>query len=76
MVGIINTKNRELEYVPTRNGINYGNALIQELIPEIKKLNSSKHKHYSKYYCDESFEIVTNHCKKDLQYFNYKFENK
>ena len=45
-------------------------------IPEIKKLNSSKHKHYSKYYCDESFEIVTNHCKKDLQYFNYKFENK
>ncbi len=38
MVGVSNTENRELEYVPTRNGINYGKALIQELIPEIKKL--------------------------------------
>jgi predicted alpha/beta superfamily hydrolase len=38
MVGVSNTKNRGLEYVPTRNGINYGKALIQELIPEIKKL--------------------------------------
>ncbi len=38
MVAVSNTKNRGLEYVPTRNGVNYGKALIQELIPEIKKL--------------------------------------
>ena len=38
MVGVSNTKNRGYEYVPTRNGINFGRALTQELIPEIKKL--------------------------------------
>jgi predicted alpha/beta superfamily hydrolase len=38
MVGVSNTKNRGNEYVPTRNGINFGKALTQELIPEIKKL--------------------------------------
>ena len=38
MVGVSNTKNRGYEYVPTRNGINFGKALTQELIPEIKKL--------------------------------------
>ncbi len=38
MVGVSNTKNRGHEYVPTRNGINFGKALTQELIPEIKKL--------------------------------------
>jgi len=38
MVGVSNTKNRGQEYVPTRNGINFGKALTQELIPEIKKL--------------------------------------
>ena len=36
MVGVSNTKNRGYEYVPTRNGINFGKALTQELIPEIK----------------------------------------
>tara|TARA_A100001011_G_scaffold350184_1_gene389291 strand:- start:3600 stop:4466 length:867 start_codon:yes stop_codon:yes gene_type:complete len=38
MIGISSTKNRGQEYVPTRNGINFGKALTQELIPEIKKL--------------------------------------
>ena len=38
MVGVSNSKNRGYEYVPTRNGINFGKALTQELIPEIKKL--------------------------------------
>ena len=38
MVGVSNTKNRGFEYVPTINGINFGKALTQELIPEIKKL--------------------------------------
>ena len=38
MVGVSNTKNRGHEYVPTRNGINFGKALTEELIPEIKKL--------------------------------------
>ena len=38
MVGVSNSKNRGHEYVPTRNGINFGKALTQELIPEIKKL--------------------------------------
>ena len=43
MVGVSNTKNRGYEYVPTRNGINFGKALTQELIPEIKKLYRIDH---------------------------------
>lgn len=38
MVGVSNTKDRGNEYVPTRNGINFGKALTQELLPEIEKL--------------------------------------
>ena len=37
MVGISNTKDRGSEYVPTKNGSKYGETLIKELIPEIKK---------------------------------------
>ena len=37
MVGVSNTKDRGYEYVPTRNGFKYGEALVNELIPEIKK---------------------------------------
>lgn len=36
-VGVSNEKNRAFEYVPTRNGVNFGKALIEELIPEIEK---------------------------------------
>ena len=36
-VGVSNTKDRGYEYVPTRNGFKYGEALVNELIPEIKK---------------------------------------
>lgn len=37
MVGVSNTKDRGLEYVPMRNGKSYGKALTQELLPELLK---------------------------------------
>lgn len=44
MVGVSNTKDRGYEYVPTRNGSMYGEALVSELIPEIKKTYRIKSK--------------------------------
>tara|TARA_B110000014_G_scaffold259632_1_gene247797 strand:- start:14 stop:853 length:840 start_codon:yes stop_codon:yes gene_type:complete len=37
MVGVANTKDRSLEYNPMVDGKNYGEALITELLPELKK---------------------------------------
>ncbi|TBV25490.1 hypothetical protein DMZ43_11120 [Meridianimaribacter sp. CL38] len=42
----------------------------------IPKKNKSKHMHYSKYYTKKSYEIVQKHYSKDIEKFNYTFENK
>ena len=44
IAGVSNTKDRGYEYVPTRNGSMYGEALVSELIPEIKKTYRIKSK--------------------------------
>ena len=37
-------------------------------------LNCSQHEHYSKYYNDESIQLIENYFSKDIQMFNFKFE--
>lgn len=36
--------------------------------------NKSKHKNYTEIYDDESIDIVSKFCKKDIEYFKYKYE--
>lgn len=40
---------------------------------ELPTLNSSKHKHYSEYYNNETKNIVADKFKDDIEYFNYTF---
>lgn len=35
--------------------------------------NKSKHKHYTEVYDSESIDIVSKFCKKDIEYFKYKY---
>jgi len=43
---------------------------------EYPHTNKSEHKDYREYYDDESIEIVEKFYKKDIEAFNFKFENK
>ena len=36
--------------------------------------NKSKHKHYTEIYNNQSIDIVSKFCKKDIEYFKYKYE--
>lgn len=42
-------------------------------LPHLNK--SSKHKHYSAYYNQESIDIIAEMHKKDIDYFNYSFDD-
>lgn len=41
---------------------------------KLKHTKKTEHKHYCKYYDDDAKNIITKMFKKDIQYFNYKFE--
>ena len=42
---------------------------------QVPKKNRSKHKHYSLYYNQSAIDIVSNHYKKDFEYFKYTFHD-
>jgi len=43
-------------------------------IKKLQHLNKSKHKHYTEHYTNELKEIISKRYKKDIEYFQYKFE--
>ena len=48
--------------------------LIGVMVERIPKINTTKHDHYSTYYCDESRQRVEDYYEKDFEYFGYELE--
>lgn len=44
-------------------------------LQQLEYANSSKHKHYSEYYDQDSYSLVANLCKSEIFHFDYFFEN-
>ena len=54
------------------------NKLCKNLDMDLKLPHhwATKHEHYSTYYNDESYKLITEAFREDIEYFSYKFEEK
>lgn len=53
----------------------FKNTMKLKNINTNKKIHPTKHNHYCYYYNNKSIELVKKHYSKDIEYFNYNFEN-
>ena len=63
--------NEDVEYVCKKIGLDYDMNNFGTYKSEHRE--HSKNKHYTEYYDEETKSIVAEKCKKDIEYFNYKF---
>lgn len=72
--------NQIVDFIGKLENINqdFHNICFLNGLPQkrLKKTNQTKHDHYSSYYTDETREIVKNLYKKDIELFDYHFEEK
>jgi len=72
--------NQVVDFIGKLENINqdFHNICFLNGLPQkrLKKTNQTKHDHYSSYYTDETREIVENLYKKDIELFDYHFEEK
>ena len=48
---------------------------LQFRVKMLAKVNATQHDHYSKYYNEETKNLVAEHFVNDIQYFGYQFED-
>jgi len=61
----------DIEYVCKKLGLDYDMSNLGSYKKEYRA--SSRHKHYTEYYDDQTRQIVAEKYAKDIQYFGYKF---